>query len=81
MAEFSVEPTTGTVPLSVSFTDLSSGDPETREWDLGDGKTLTGQNLLYTYEAPGVYRLAHREQPVWIRYGHKDCSHPCDIPG
>jgi len=58
VAEFSVEPTTGTVPLSVLFTDLSSGDPEIREWDLGDGKTLTGQDLLYTYKAPGEYTVS-----------------------
>lgn len=58
VAEFSAEPIAGAVPLLVSFTDLSSGDPETRAWDLGDGKTLTGQNPLYTYEVPGEYTVS-----------------------
>lgn len=60
VAEFSVEPAngTGTVPLVVSFTDLSSGDPETWEWDFGDGDSLTWQNPMHTYEAPGEYTVS-----------------------
>ncbi|RNC84995.1 MAG: PKD domain-containing protein [Winogradskyella sp.] len=27
------------------------------EWDLGDGNTATGENILYTYSSPGTYTV------------------------
>ena len=56
-AEFSGEPTSGTVPLSVQFTDQSSGNPTTWEWDFGDGATSTEQNPLHEYTADGDYTV------------------------
>jgi beta propeller repeat protein len=58
VAEFSVEPDAGAVPLSVSFRDRSSGDPDTWEWDFGDGEVWTEQNPLHTYDEPGEYTVS-----------------------
>ena len=56
-AEFTAEPTSGERPLSVVFTDSSSGDPESWAWDFGDGGTSTEQNPTHVYEEPGSYRV------------------------
>jgi beta propeller repeat protein len=59
-AEFSADPVAGTVPLTVRFTDLSTGNPEEWDWDLGDGSTSNEQNPVYTYESPGEYTVSLR---------------------
>ena len=38
-ADFSGTPTSGTAPLTVQFTDTSSGSWSTWTWDFGDGST------------------------------------------
>ncbi len=59
IADFSAEPTGGTVPLTVEFTDESSGNPTSWEWDLdGDGDIdSTAQNPSFTYTAAGDYTV------------------------
>ncbi len=54
-ADFSASPTTGTVPLTVDFTDLSTNNPTAWAWDFCDGGTSTEQNPSYTYVLAGVY--------------------------
>jgi PKD repeat protein len=54
-ADFSAAPTSGTAPLAVAFTDLSSGSPTTWSWVFGDGGTSSTQNPLHTYTVPGTY--------------------------
>jgi len=56
-AEFSASPTSGDAPLTVNFTDLSSGNTDNWSWDFGDGGTSTAQNPSYTYSDPGVYTV------------------------
>jgi PKD repeat protein len=56
-AEFTGSPTTGAAPLTVSFSDLSSGDPTAWAWDFGDGATSNEQNSVHTYTAPGSYTV------------------------
>lgn len=55
VASFVGNPTRGTVPLLVSFTDTSTGTITNRSWDFGDGgitnTTLT--NLTHTYLVAG----------------------------
>lgn len=58
IADFSAHTTTGGVPLTVNFTDLSSGQPSGWLWDFGDGATSTEQNPAHTYSAPGVYDVS-----------------------
>jgi len=58
VANFSGSPTSGYAPLSVSFTDLSTGNPDTWSWDFGDGVgTSSAQNPNYTYNDAGTYTV------------------------
>ena len=59
-ADFAVDVTTGTAPLAVQFTDLSSaGEPITgRLWDFGDGNMSTATNPAHTYAGGGIYSVS-----------------------
>ncbi|MCK5732724.1 MAG: PKD domain-containing protein, partial [Candidatus Latescibacteria bacterium] len=58
-AAFSGTPTEGTKPLEVQFTDASTGEFDSWDWDFGDGGTSTAQSpLLYTYDEAGVYTVS-----------------------
>lgn len=56
-ASFDATPTSGTAPLTVAFTDTSTGEVESWEWDFGDGTTSTEQNPSHTFTEPGVYAV------------------------
>ncbi len=58
VADFVGVPTSGTVPLPVSFTDLSLNDPTSWSWDFGDGGTSSAQHPDYTYTTAGVYTVS-----------------------
>ena len=55
VANFTGSPLSGEAPLSVSFTDTSTGSPTEWLWSFGDGKLSTAQNPVHVYEAPGSY--------------------------
>ncbi len=57
-ANFVADPVTGTVPLAVQFTDISTGTVESWQWELGDGVTSTEANPAHTYAAAGVYTVS-----------------------
>jgi len=57
VADFSGTPTSGTVPLTVQFTDLSTGGPTMWAWDFGDGGTSMVASPSYTYQTPGTYTV------------------------
>ncbi len=57
VADFSGTPTSGTAPLEVSFTDLSTNNPTSWQWNFGDGHTSTSQNPQHTYQNPGSYTV------------------------
>ena len=57
VAEFSATPQEGTIPLTVSFADISKNKPATWHWDFGDGATSTEQNPTHTYREPGTYTV------------------------
>ncbi len=57
VADFSATPTSGTTPLTVSFTDLSSGSPTNWAWNFGDGGTSTQRNPTHTYSTAGSYTV------------------------
>lgn len=58
VADFSGVPTSGVVPLTVAFTDLSSGGDVTAwDWDFGDGGTSTSQNPSHQYTVVGTYTV------------------------
>ncbi len=56
-ANFSATPVSGCAPLAVSFTDLSTGNPTTWLWDLGNGTTSTKKNPTTTYFNAGLYTI------------------------
>jgi uncharacterized repeat protein (TIGR03803 family) len=57
VAGFTASPTNGAAPLSVNFTDDSSGSITGWAWAFGDGNTSTRQNPSDTYTNPGVYAV------------------------
>jgi PKD repeat protein len=56
LASFDAAPTTGTVPLTVVFTNTSSGY-DMSLWELGNGVTSTLDSPTYTYSMPGTYTV------------------------
>jgi len=56
-ADFTASPTQGALPLSVKFTDKSSGSPKSWYWDFGDGTTSTERNPTHVYTRNGVYSV------------------------
>jgi PKD repeat protein len=62
VAGFSAQPTSGTAPLSVRFTDSSSGAPTAWQWNFGDGNTTgsTTRDPVHLYTAPGTYTVTLR---------------------
>ncbi len=57
IAEFTQNVTSGTVPLTVSFIDLSTGTLIFWRWDFGDGETSAKQNPTHTYNKRGIYTV------------------------
>ena len=58
VAAFSGDPTSGTVPLTVVFTDASEYNPTAWSWNFGDGGTSAVQNPSHTYTAVGTYTVS-----------------------
>ncbi|MCK5789120.1 MAG: PKD domain-containing protein, partial [Chlamydiia bacterium] len=56
-ADFSASVQTGVWPIQVSFSDISSGGPDSWQWDFGDGNTSVEQNPNHTYNNTGVYTV------------------------
>ena len=57
-ADFSANKLSGCGSLSgVSFTDQSSGNPTSWQWDFGNGNSSTLQNPSANYTAPGKYTV------------------------
>lgn len=54
-SRFIADPTAGKAPLVVKFTDISTGNPQTWNWDFGDGTTSTQPNPVHAYTTPGAY--------------------------
>jgi serine protease len=57
-AEFVGVLTTGALPLTVQFTDKSSGQIIGWLWDFGDGETSTLHNPSHTYQRFGIYAVS-----------------------
>ncbi len=56
MASFEANPSSGSAPLTVDFTNTSSGY-DTSLWSFGDGVTSTLDSPTYTYPLPGTYNV------------------------
>ena len=58
VANFTGSPTSGTAPLTVAFTDTSTGQPTSWAWTFGDGGTSTAQSPSHTYSTAGTYSVS-----------------------
>jgi len=58
-ADFEASPTYGKAPLTVTFTDKSTGNPTSWEWDFDNDGTVDSydQNPQWTYNDPGWYTV------------------------
>ncbi len=54
---FSANPTSGDVPLTVNFSNQSTGESLSFAWDFGDGQTSTEVNPTHIYNAAGSYTV------------------------
>lgn len=58
VATFTANVTSGTAPLAVNFTDLSTNTPTSWLWDFGDGSTSTDQNPVHIFTSGGTYTVS-----------------------
>jgi len=58
-ANFTSDVTAGKSPLSVTFTDQSTGFPTSWLWEFGDGITSTAQNPTHTFSTTGTDTLTY----------------------
>jgi len=59
IASFTADVKSGTIPLTVQFTDTSSYTPTSWEWSFGDGSSSTEENPSHTYTTAGSYSVTH----------------------
>ncbi len=67
VANFHTSVTVGDAPLSVSFTDATTGPVDNRVWYFGDGIISHEANPVHTYAGVGVYTVTL----VTSNYSHK----------
>lgn len=58
VANFTATPLNGTAPLTVSFTDLSTGPVTSWNWSFGDGNLSSYENPVFNYVSAGVYNVS-----------------------
>ncbi len=71
VANFTGNPTSGYMPMAVSFTDASSNTPTSWSWTFGDSSTSTVQNPSHTYTTNGTYTVA---LTATNSYGNNTCT-------
>jgi PKD repeat protein len=57
VAMFTSNLTNGPVPLTVQFTDQSTGNPHSWNWDFGEGNISSVQHPVHTYLMNGLYTV------------------------
>jgi PKD repeat protein len=58
VAQFTGNPTSGGSPLTVAFTNTSTGSITSYAWTFGDGGTSTAASPSHVYAAAGVYSVS-----------------------
>ena len=60
LTSFTATPTSGTVPLTVTFTDTSTSSPTLWNWTFSDGSltNATQRNPIHTFAAAGNYSIS-----------------------
>jgi len=57
VANFTANVTSGIAPLTVQFTDTSTGSPASWNWDFGDNTISDAQNPVHTYSNGGKFTV------------------------
>ena len=57
VADFTATPLSGTVPLTVNFSDQSEGVIDTWQWDFGDGSNSSEQNPEHIYTEVNIFTV------------------------
>jgi PGF-pre-PGF domain-containing protein len=57
LSNFRSNITSGNIPLTIQFTDTSTGFPASWNWNFGDGTSSTEQNPMHTYFSAGTYNV------------------------
>lgn len=57
-SNFTSNVTHGNAPLTVQFTDVSTGNPSSWNWNFGDGEISDNRNPVHTYLAAGSYTVS-----------------------
>jgi len=58
VAAFTESPTSGTAPLTVAFSNATTGMVTSWSWEFGDGATSTLQNPTHVFQTPATYTVA-----------------------
>lgn len=58
IADFNSDVVSGVAPLTVRFSDASSGAVSGWAWDFGDGNSSTEASPTHIYKAPGTYSVS-----------------------
>ena len=56
-AAFAASPTSGPMPLTVAFTDQSTGSISSWSWNFGDGGSSTSQNPSHAFSSAGTFTV------------------------
>jgi PKD repeat protein len=56
-AKFTSDITQGVAPLTVQFTDQSTGNPSSWKWLFGDGDSSLVQNPVHIYQSTGIFTV------------------------
>jgi len=78
VANFTASSTSGNVPLTVQFTDTSTGSVSSYAWDFDNDGTVdsTDQNPVHTYTSAGTYTVNLTvSNKKWYRFevNHNKC--------
>jgi PKD repeat protein len=57
IATFTASTTSGDAPLTVAFTDTSTGSPTSWAWNFGDGAVSTNQSPTHIFETAGTFTI------------------------
>jgi beta propeller repeat protein len=69
LVDFTQNITQGEAPLTVGFTDTSSGQIDGWHWDFGDNNSSEEQNPVHMFATPGSYSVTLNVHNQWQRNG------------
>lgn len=65
LVNFTADTAIGFAPLTVQFTDESTGNPNAWNWSFGDGAFGEEKNPMHTYANPGLYTVTLVASNPW----------------